>query len=340
MRPDIIVIGASTGGFEALRVLLKELPPELPAAVFVVVHMAANGPGLLPQIIGRWTRLPARKAHDGERIAPGRIYVAPPDHHLLIKRGRVILSRGPRENRFRPAVDPLFRSAAKAYGARVVGVILSGGLDDGVAGLQSIKQEGGLAIVQEPSDAMEPSMPLSAIREVAVDEVLSSDRIGPRLVELVGSGAPSLAPEEPVVKDEDRSPDVAEFGSNTLERHSDPPSAFTCPECGGALWEVREGQVVRFRCHVGHGFSDDALAESQTDVVEEALWHALRALEENAALFRRMADRARAREMQVIASTYDERAGEVAGRAAVIRQVLVGGKGFDAEQRGADVQPE
>jgi two-component system chemotaxis response regulator CheB len=178
------VIGASAGGVEALTRLTKRLPADLPAPIFVVLHISPHTPSLLPEILGRAGKLPARHAQDGEEITPGTIYIAPPDHHLLLKAGRIVVARGPRVNNARPAVDPLFRSAARSYGPRVVGVVLSGGLDDGTLGLMDVKHAGGVTLVQDPAEAMFPSMPRSAIENVVVDRVLPVEDIAALLARL------------------------------------------------------------------------------------------------------------------------------------------------------------
>jgi two-component system chemotaxis response regulator CheB len=250
----------------------------------------------------------------------------------LVKRGRVCVSHGPRENRFRPAVDPLFRTAARAYGARVIGIVLSGGLDDGTHGLELIKRHGGLAIAQDPQHAVMPSMPLSAIQNVEVDHILSPSAIGTKLLCLV----------QQHVSDETRAVpegvDVAEgIADNLRTGHvPGPPSPYTCPECGGALWELEDGKILRFRCHVGHGFTVDALATEQGDELEHTLWSALRALEEQAALRRRMAQHAEhvgrastARELEAAAKDAERRASTM--RRLLLRQEPANLHAFDAE---------
>jgi two-component system chemotaxis response regulator CheB len=318
---DIIVIGGSAGALPALRQVLRALPAGLPAAVFVVIHTSPDSPGILPRLLEKDAALPVAYATDTEPIRSGHVYVGPPDHHLLVKPGLVRVTRGPRENRFRPAVDPLFRTAASAYDSRVVGVILSGALDDGVAGLAHIKRRGGTAIAQDPVDAETPSMPENAVRQVRVDHVLKAREIGAALVALAGPGRGEA------IMSTKKAPsrDVAEEGTDALNATPlpGPPSPFTCPECGGALWELRSGELVRFHCHVGHGFSSESLVAAQSEALEAALWTALRALQESSALRRRMADRARERGMTAIARSYEEHAEESDLRAAVVRRALV-----------------
>ncbi len=321
----IIVIGASAGGVEALSRVVSSLPPHLPAAVFVVLHISPSGPSMLPEILTRAGHLTAHQPADGESITPGRIYVAPPDHHLLIKPGHINVSRGPRENNARPAVDPLFRTAARSYGPFVVGVILSGGLDDGTLGLMDVKAYGGVTIVQDPDEAMFPSMPGSAIENVLVDRVAKLEEIGPLLTRLSREAVPAEQGAEFMTRKNGNGHDIAEIGTDDLKTHnmSGPPSRFTCPECGGALWELQNSKLLRYRCHVGHGYTAETLMAAQSEKLEDALWGALRALEETAGMRRRMADRARKGGWEIMARRYDEQAEFSEIRAGVVRSVLV-----------------
>ena len=324
MSRDIVVVGGSAGGLEPLRALVGALPSDLAAAVFVVVHGSRDTPGFLPQILRRAGPLPAKHAVDGAVIEHGRIYVAPPDHHLLLEDGRMRVTSGPRENGFRPAVDPLFRTAAHSCGSRVIGVVLSGGLDDGTYGLSVIKQQGGLALVQDVKEAAVPSMPASAIRAVAVDHVLGAVALG----ELIGRVAQDRVPEVvPTTKRANGSSrDAAVAGTHDLEgkRRTDPPSPFRCPDCGGALWkDGGAGLQARFTCHVGHAFSTDGLLAGHARGVETALWVAVRALEEQAALHRRMASRAHEGGMEEVTRSFQGKAAEAEHRARSIRRILL-----------------
>jgi len=322
----IIVIGASAGGVEALSRLVSALPGNFPAALFVVLHISPAGPSLLPEILTRVGRNPALHAQDGERIVPGQIYIAPPDHHLLIKPGRMAVTRGPRENSARPAIDPLFRTAARSYGPWVVGVILSGGLDDGTMGLMDVKRFGGITLVQDPHEAMFSSMPSSAIENVLVDRVLMLDEMAPLLTRL--SHEPVPAEEGAAFMGRNNGanqPDIAEVGNEELKTRNltGPPSRFTCPECGGALWELENGKLLRYRCHVGHGYTADSLMAAQTERLEDALWSALRTLEETAGMRHRMAERARQGGWDLMARNYDEQAEHAEAQAGLVRSVLV-----------------
>jgi two-component system, chemotaxis family, protein-glutamate methylesterase/glutaminase len=285
---DIVVIGASAGGVDALGKLFAGFPPELPAAVFVVLHVMSEGASVLPKILARAGPLPAAAAVDRERIQRGRAYVAPADHHMLLLDEHVHLTRGPRENGHRPAVDPLFRSAARAFGGRVIGAVLSGALDDGTAGLRMIGEAGGRAFVQDPASAAYSSMPASALAHspqatpvpiedlanaicAAVEEPLPEERQSPTIA--LKSGA---------VDEPDRSDDDPRAGELT---------AITCPECGGSLWEHDEQGLARFKCNVGHAYSPERLDVIQSESLEGALWATVRSLQERAELSRRLARR-------------------------------------------------
>jgi two-component system chemotaxis response regulator CheB len=292
---DIIVIGTSAGGVEALSEIVAGLPGDFPASVFVVLHTSPQSPSVLADILDRAGPLPARYAVDRERIKPGRVYVAPADWHLVVEPTRVRLTRGPKENRFRPAVDPLFRSAAQAYGPRVVGVILTGGLNDGTSGLLAVKQLGGTAIVQDPREAFIPSMPQSALGHVEVDYCLPLREIAPRLVRLANSQADEgegvrEVPEKLEIEVKIAKADhAAEAGVLKLGD----PSLYACPDCHGVLLRVDDAALLRFRCHTGHAYTLEALLSVMDEKIEDALWNAVRAIEERVMLTRHAADHAR-----------------------------------------------
>jgi two-component system chemotaxis response regulator CheB len=289
---DAIVVGASAGGIRALQGVLAGLPPELPASVLVVVHIPAHANSVLPTVLNGSSPLPTKFAEDGEPLKKGTVYVAPPDRHLLVDRGHLRLTRGPRENRVRPCIDTLFRSAAVELGPRVVGVVLSGTLDDGTAGLWAVKDRGGVAVVQHPDDAEYPDMPSSALAHVDVDHVLPVAEIGPKLAALARqqAAAPTRVPAAMAAE-----ADIAR-GGNPLQNgvlDLGRPSPNACPECHGSLVEIREGPIVRYRCHTGHAYSlGTLLAETQTDI-DKALWNAVRAIEERSFLLKTMEGRAR-----------------------------------------------
>jgi two-component system, chemotaxis family, protein-glutamate methylesterase/glutaminase len=315
---DIVVVGASAGGVEALVQLVRGLPDDFGGSVFVVLHVPPSG-SVLPGILSRAGPLPARHAEDGERIEGGRIYVAPPDHHLTLKRDGIRIERGPRENGHRPAIDPLFRSAARTFGRRVAGIVLSGARDDGTAGLSAIKVRGGLTIVQDPEDALYPAMPLSAIEYVDPDYVLPAGGIA----ELV-AGAAQKEPVEEGVMDEHREVSELAKADHRATEHpqSGTPSTISCPECGGVLWQTTEGELARFRCRIGHAFSDESLIAEHSESLETALSTALRALEEHAALCRRTAGRLKGRGHMHAAARFERQAEHVVAQSATIQTVL------------------
>jgi two-component system chemotaxis response regulator CheB len=338
MPNRIIAIGASAGGVEALMTLASMLPADLPAAVLIVMHVPPNSPSVMPTLLRRAGKLPAAHPSDGQRLVPGHIYVAPPDFHLLVHRGHVRLSVGPRENGHRPAVDPLFRTAARAYGARVVGVVLSGNLDDGTAGLQAIKSRGGVAVVQDPAEALYPGMPRSAMQHVAVDHVLPLLDMARLLTEL--AQAPVSEGEEPVTDELEHDIESVEMAPEPMDgvHRSGRVSALTCPECHGALWEIRDGEVIRYRCRTGHAFSAETLLDEQGKGLEAALWIALRALEEHAALIRRMTERARKNKHAQTVRKFEEQERTIEARAEVIRRLLATGPFGTAAQVEASAE--
>jgi two-component system chemotaxis response regulator CheB len=319
---DIVVVGTSAGGVEALRALVAGLPADFPGSVFVVMHTAPDSPGVLAQILDRSGPLPATNAANRERIRPGRVYVAPPDVHLLLEPGHMRLTRGPKENRFRPAVDPLFRSAAQTYGPRVVGVILTGGLDDGTSGLWAVKRLGGVAVVQDPGEAFMPSMPLNAINQVEVDYTLPLAEIPPVLARLAsltvaeqgGYEVPEDLGIEVRIAMEDNALDA---GVTRLAT----PSVFTCPECHGTLLQLKENGRPRYRCHTGHAFSPDSLLAELTESVEETLWSAIRSIAESAMLMRHMAEHVRESD-DGAAERFLDKAREAERRGELVRRAV------------------
>ena len=319
---DIVAIGASAGGVEALRRLVGGLPAELPAAVFVVLHIGNAHPTHLAEILAAAGPLPAQPAVDGEPILPGRIYVAVSDRHLILGAGRVLLRRGARENRFRPAVDPLFRSAAMHYGGRVIGVVLTGYLNDGASGLHAIKRCGGLAVVQDPADAVAPDMPKSALRHAAVDHCVPIGEMGGLLRRLTAEAAGASPPAPGEILREVQFA-TQEQATMVHQRGSGPPSIFTCPDCNGPLWETREGELLRYRCHVGHAVTAGALLAAESEELERALSSALRSHKERTELLRRMAESAEESGKSSMAATWRDRAAEAEVDADAIRRVLL-----------------
>lgn len=318
----IVVIGASAGGVEALVQLVRHLPTNLEAAIVVAVHFPAYGVSLLPDILNRLDTLPATHPKNGEKIQPGRIYIAPPDYHLLVHPSTLELSRGPKENGHRPALDPMFRSAAKAYGPKAIGVVLTGMLDDGTSGLNAIKAEGGIALVQDPAEAPFTSMPASAIANVTVDRVLPLADLAKEISTLTThmAASPPMASDQPQHED-----DVvaAEKAAAEKGERSNAASPLTCPDCGGVLWELQEGNLLRFRCHVGHAYSLDSLMVEQANDLDRALWMAVRTIEERAALSRRLEAHAKEQNRPKSAEQFAKRAAEAEQNVDLVRQIIL-----------------
>jgi two-component system, chemotaxis family, protein-glutamate methylesterase/glutaminase len=321
-RRDVVVVGASAGGVEALRQLVAGLPSDFPAAVLVVLHVPPTGTSALPRILDRAGPLPARHAREGDQLQPGQILVAAPDQHLIVYDGALTLSSGPRENGHRPAVDVLFRTAAAALGPRVIAVVLSGALDDGAAGMVAVKLRGGVGICQDPAEALHASMPSAAIQAAAVDEVAPAARIPALLSKLVLEEVPDQAPMAPeLMRTEAR---MADFDLESMvdTDHPGRPAGYTCPDCHGPLFEIVEGDLLRFRCRVGHAWSMASLVAQQSNALQGALWTALRALEEKAALTRRLGERAEGQGHLLSSEVFSSESEEVLRAAAALRDLI------------------
>ena len=304
---DIVVIGGSAGSLQVLQTILSALPWDFPAALFVVLHTSEDSPRLLPEILNRYSKLPVMYAIQNAEILPSRVFIAPSGHrHMLLDRGKVRLEPGPRENRSRPAIDALFRSASYAYGNQVIGVVLTGNLDDGTAGLLAIKNRGGLAIVQDPDNSEASSMPASAIEATDVDFVLPPDQIGSKLID--------LAPTESIERIR-----TIPIGDSSMSATG---QTYDCPECGGVLEECKEGGMLRFRCRVGHVYSPESLLADQTEAVERALWAAIRSMEEQAEFSDRLANTSRDKKRPNLARRFSEKADASRENANVLRDLL------------------
>jgi two-component system chemotaxis response regulator CheB len=324
-KRNIIVLGASSGGFDAIKQVISGLPPNLEAAIFIVWHMSPETTGILPDVLNKLGSMPAANATDFEEIKMGRIYIAPPDRHLLLESNFVRVTKGPKENRFRPAVDPLFRSAAYTFGERVIGVVLSGALDDGTSGLWIIKERGGLAIVQDPKEATVSAMPLNALREVKVDYTLPVAQIGPTLAKLSS-----------VQVDEVKYPNNEENKRTEMELrialqdldyerpffNLEKPSTFTCPECSGVLGIIKEGNWIRYRCHTGHAYSSDSLLAALTEKTEDTLWETVREMQETVMLLNHLGDHFAENNQPHEAALYFQKAKEALQRSKEVRALL------------------
>jgi two-component system chemotaxis response regulator CheB len=318
-RHDIVVIGASAGGLDALRALLAPLDGSFPAALFLVSHLAP-GRSRFDEVLAACTRMKVFFAEDGESIRAGTLVIAPPDRHLILQQGRALLRRGPRENLWRPAIDVLFRSAAVAFAGRVVGIILSGALDDGASGLSAVARCGGLCIVQRPSDAAYPQMPELALQAVPEARAMSAAEIGAALPALVAQPAPAAVIIPQQLQLEARIAAGDEAAAREIESRGEATN-LNCPECGGPLHR-EPGTVLRFRCRLGHALTEAALAEASRQAAESSLWAAIRLLEQRANINRARGNEERHRGRAAAAEHYEHRAAEVIGHARVLREVL------------------
>jgi two-component system, chemotaxis family, protein-glutamate methylesterase/glutaminase len=309
MNHDLIAIGASAGGIEVLLDMVRELPEDLPASVFVVVHVPASHTSSLPELLSARGPLPAKHPLHDEKIVPGHIYVAPPDNHLMIRQGTMEVVRGPKENGHRPAADVLFRTASAAYGSRVIGVVLSGYGDCGTAGMMSIKARGGLGVVQTPESAQAPNMPSNVLARVAVDHMISPAQLPGLLARLARTSAGPALP-------------VNEFVKQLEGDEPGTRAEVVCPICDGVLTEAQPGVFQHFRCHVGHSFSLESLVREQSEELERTLWAAVRVLEESAALSRRLS----LVERGELRQSFAEKAATHSQQADYLRQMLLHGQ--------------
>jgi len=322
---DIVVIGASLGGVAALKRLAKALPADMPSALLAVQHLSPDFPSVLDFVLSQAGPLKAGFATDGGLIKAGNIYLAPPDRHLLVLDDHLQLSRGPRENRTRPAVDALFRSAAVAKGPRVIGVILTGLLDDGAAGMDAVKRCGGVTVVQDPKDAEHPGMPKSVLNSgIEVDYCLPLDEIAPLLVRLARTEAPQVSTVPQYLKIEVDMLQKGYMDPGLIGRNGS-PSSFVCPECGGSLYQIEHGKTLRYRCRIGHAYSAKALMADQAEAVEKALVVAARSLDERSKLFARMAKDMAGRKHETMAREYQKQSEDLRGQEELLRDQLLKG---------------
>jgi two-component system chemotaxis response regulator CheB len=322
----IVVVGASAGGLDPLRALLRGLPGDLPAAIFVVLHIPATGGSALPRILDRAGPLRAETAVDGEPIEPGRVYVAPPDQHLLVVKDTVRLSRGPRQNGVRPAADPLFRSAALHAGPRVTAVVLSGTLDDAALGSATVERRGGRVVVQDPGEADYSSMPRSAIAVTGRPVVVPAAGLADQVTRLAGEGSEVALRSTawPTECDEELAAEIRGLLDGSLETNplARAYSGLTCPECGGPLYFAHRESADTYDCPAGHRWSPQSLVEEHSTAVDRELWMAIRSLEERVRLTARLAESARQRGHVLSAERFST-ACEEAGRCAEALRLAV-----------------
>jgi two-component system, chemotaxis family, protein-glutamate methylesterase/glutaminase len=325
---NVVAVGASAGGVEALKCFAAGLPPDLPHAVLVVLHMPRDAPSVLARILARTSALPTAEAVDGEPLRPGTIRVAVPNQHLLVDDHRVTLSHGPTENGHRPAVNALFRSVALTFGRRAIGVLLSGVLDDGTLGSAAIRSRGGTTIAQSPADALFPAMPLNAIEAGVIDLKVDAAEIGGLLKKFADRQFEEheMQP-DPRMELENRIAMARRFSTEIDAEVLGPPSGYTCPDCNGSLASVSDGN---YRCRVGHAWTADALLRARDDEVEGALWIAIRSLQEKAKLSRRLAEQVNP---GLLSERYDAIASEAEHATAVLGKRLseayVGSRALD-----------
>jgi two-component system chemotaxis response regulator CheB len=334
-KKDIVVVGGSSGSGEVLKTLLAGLPKDFPASLFITTHVPSNATSHLAHILSGASAIPVVGALHGQPIEPGRAYVAPQDRHLLVIDGAVFLGTGPRENMVRPAIDPMFRSAALSYGPRAIGVVITGMLNDGAAGLAAIAQTGGTTVVQHPLDASAEDMPRAALEVVNADHVARADELAGLLTDLVRTDAgPIQSPSDDLIFEVEVAAG-AQVGSKLL-RNFATPVALTCPDCHGVLSEMRGVKPLRYRCQVGHAYTAEVLT-SQEDQVDEAVRVAMRIMEERVELVSRMARDARETGRLAVAELYDQRAEEYGRYSRTLRDAALAS--IRMRRAGADDPP-
>ncbi|MGB5944093.1 MAG: chemotaxis protein CheB [Leeuwenhoekiella sp.] len=317
----LVAIGASAGGRKAVTKIFKEMPQDVDAAFVLVIHSAFDTPSFLSKALQKITSLNVIDAEDDMSLERGCIYIAKPDHHLFVRSNKIQLSKGPRENRFRPAIDVLFRSSAVSYSNECIGVLMSGRLSDGTAGLDAIKMCGGIAIVQDPKTAEFGDMPSYAVETVDVDVIADLND----LTEVIAKAIKTPAPEPQHIPQRlIRENEIAISSSSQIALENDlgKQVPLSCASCGGPLWEISNSKTKRYRCHVGHAFSQEALLFSQDESLEETLWVSLRTFEEKKTLLNRMASDYEERGPKMLAKSYRDKVEEVSRHITKLRSIL------------------
>jgi len=318
----IITIGASAGGLNAISEVVAQLPEELDAAVFVVIHLSRIGLGaFLINRLQKYTAFTCLIPKDGEEIEAGKIYIAPPDNHLLIKDGKVALRFGPAENRWRPSIDVLFRSAAAYHGNRVIGIILTGYLNDGTAGMSAIKKSNGYCIVQDPNQAEYPDMPISVLETMEVDYCVPLDKMGETILSIIQHAPPEIKVTQNEVLKEAQ---IAERTMTDIETVAQlgQQALYACPDCGGGLWDISGSEIKRFRCHIGHAYSEKDLLIKQEESIESTLWVALRMMEERKMLYKKISSDESNKGLLRLSISHEQKADELEEHILKLKSLL------------------
>jgi two-component system chemotaxis response regulator CheB len=317
----IVVIGTSAGGIRALEELVMQLNPDVDAAFFVVLHLSRKGVGdVLFQRLQQHATMPCRLAKDGESIKKGIIYLAPPDNHMLVDKGQIVIGKGAPENRWRPSINNLFRSAAANYSSRVIGIVLTGLLDDGTAGMSIIKRAGGITIIQNPDEADYPDMPLSVLENVEVDYVESLSKMGILLSEIIANTEPKEVEVPFDILQETKIDLRVSTRVDNLAMFE--KSEINCPDCGGGLYLTQKEHPPHYRCHVGHSYTENELLIRMAEVMESTFWTALRMMEERRTLLLKMARRDTERGYESSAKHHLVRAKEMEVHVENLKQIL------------------
>ena len=321
-----MVIGASAGGSVTLPELLKQLRPQMDIAVFIVMHITKRSIGdMLVKRIQKHTALKCKLAKHGDTIKAGTLYMAKPDHHLLLKNNKIILGKGPMENRYRPSIDALFRSAAAQYDHKVIGIILTGMLEDGAVGMLAIRRSGGSCIVQDPNEAQHPDMPNAVLKNLRPDYIVPVSEMGAAITEII-SNPPRKSKIPGDIKKETEISERVQIGIDNLKQIGE-HSLYSCPDCGGGLWQIKNNGEIRYRCHVGHAFTEDGLLSNMEISTESALWTAMRIIEERRNLLKALADKEKTKGNKAVAARYRQRIKELGIQIDHLKKVLFATEG-------------
>jgi two-component system chemotaxis response regulator CheB len=322
----IVVIGASAGGTVALPDLLSQLKPQMNIAVFVVIHIAKKTVGeMFVKRVQKYTELKCKLPKHGEAVKAGVVYVAKPDHHLLLKNNKIVLGKGPMENRYRPSIDALFRSAAAQYDHKVIGIVLTGMLEDGAVGMLAIKRSGGTCIVQDPNEAQHPDMPNAVLKNLKPDYISPVSEMGDAIMKII-TNPPRKSKIPHDIKKESEISERVQIGIDNLKQIGE-HSLYSCPDCGGGLWQMKNNGETRYRCHVGHAYTEDGLISTMVLNTETALWTALRIIEERRNLLKTLADKEKTKGNKRVGTRYSQRVKELELQIEHLKQVLFSTEG-------------